>query len=414
MVIKPYGFSIWENFKYYLDKKIKDSGHKNAYFPLLIPKSFLSKEAAHIDGFATECAVVTHYRLKAEEGKMVVDEKAKLEEELIIRPTSETIIYDSYSRWIESYRDLPLKINQWANVMRWEMRTRPFLRTSEFLWQEGHTCHETNEEAKKEQEEIMSLYEWFGKEILAINGVVGYKTKEERFAGADTTLTMEQMMPDGKALQSCTSHNLGQNFSKAFNIEYTSKEGQKELVWQTSWGMSTRMLGGLIMSHSDNDGLVLPPKIAPIKVVIIPIYKTEEQKELVFKKAKKIQKELQEELTFESYNQEIKLDDRDWLRFGEKSFEWEKKGVPIRIEIGERDIKENKAILVRRDTKEKIGIQIDDLIENIKRLNTEIQNNLKERSNKILEENTIEVTKLEELKNYFKENTGFVYAWERR
>jgi prolyl-tRNA synthetase len=331
MIIKPYGYALWENFHKVLDQMFKETGHENAYFPLFIPKSFLSKEAKHVEGFAKECAVVTHHRLKTnpETGEVEPDEDAKLEEELIVRPTSETIINDSFSRWINSYRDLPIKINQWANVVRWEMRTRPFLRTTEFLWQEGHTAHATKEEAIEEARLMMDVYLKFTRDYLAMDPAAGEKSESERFAGADNTYTMEAMMQDGKALQAGTSHFLGQNFAKAFDVKFANQNSELEYVWQTSWGVSTRLVGGLIMTHSDDKGLVLPPKIAPLQVVITPIWKDDAQKTQVLEAIQKVEQELK------SREVSVKIDDRDYLSPGAKFHEWEKKGVPVRIEIAQ-------------------------------------------------------------------------------
>jgi len=339
MVIKPYGYAIWEKMQSALDKMFKDTGHENAYFPIFIPKSFFSKEASHVEGFAKECAVVTHYRLKtSEDGKsVVVDEDAKLEEELIVRPTSEAIIWDTYSKWIQSYRDLPLLINQWANVVRWEMRTRLFLRTSEFLWQEGHTAHETREEAIEEAELMLNVYAEFAEKWMGLPVLKGMKSPNERFAGADETYCVEALMQDGKALQAGTSHFLGQNFAKAFDVKYLTKENKLEYVWATSWGVSTRLIGALIMEHSDDNGLVLPPKLAPIQVVIVPIYKKAEQLEAIRQKVGEIMGDLK------AKNISVKFDDRDTYKPGYKFAEWEMKGVPVRLAIGPRDL-ENRTV----------------------------------------------------------------------
>ena len=349
MVIKPYGYAIWEKIQAGLDKMFKDTGHVNAYFPLFIPKSFLSREAAHVEGFAKECAVVTHYRLKTDEsGKgIVVDPTAKLEEELIIRPTSATIIWNSYKNWIQSYRDLPILINQWANVVRWEMRTRLFLRTAEFLWQEGHTAHATSQEAVEETERMINVYADFAKDHMALPVIKGYKTENERFAGAVDTYTIEALMQDGKALQAGTSHFLGQNFAKAFDVQFTDRTGKLEYVWATSWGVSTRMVGALIMAHSDNKGLVLPPRIAPLQAVIVPIFKTDEQLQLISEKAREIMTGLQ------NAGISVKYDDRDNLKPGFKFADYELKGVPVRIAIGPRDIENGTVELARRDTLQK-------------------------------------------------------------
>ncbi|RJQ34625.1 proline--tRNA ligase [Candidatus Parcubacteria bacterium] len=370
MVIKPYGYAIWENIQKILDQKIKKTGHKNMYFPLLIPKSFLTKEASHVAGFAKECAVVTHYRLKSnDKGEIVVDEKAKLEEELIIRPTSETIINSVFSKWVSSWRDLPILINQWANVVRWEMRTRPFLRTSEFLWQEGHTAHATNKEAEKEARKMLKVYKDFVEKYLAMAVVAGEKSESEKFAGADRTYTIEAIMQDGKALQSATSHNLGQNFAKAFDIKYYDQNNAFQYVWQTSWGMSTRIIGGLIMTHSDDKGLVLPPNIAPIKVVVIPILKNKEDNTEVLNFVNKVKANLRGVGNFE-------IDERDNVTPGAKFNEWEKKGVPIRIEVGLRDIENNSVIMVRRDNSDKQSVGLKDLAKTVKENLKDIQDSL--------------------------------------
>ena len=349
MVIKPYGYAIWEKMQSILDGMFKKTGHSNAYFPLFIPKSFFSKEAAHVEGFAKECAVVTHYRLKYDEitKEIVVDETAKLEEELIIRPTSETIIWSTYKNWIQSYRDLPILVNQWANVVRWEMRTRLFLRTTEFLWQEGHTAHATKAEALEETNKIIDLYADFAENHMAMPVIKGRKTESERFAGALDTYAIEALMQDGKALQSGTSHFLGQNFAKAFDVQFTSKEGILEYVWATSWGVSTRLMGALIMAHSDDNGLVLPPRLAPLQVVIVPIYKNQEDFTRISKVAEKIQSDLEVAGLSEKY------DDRDTYKPGWKFSEYEMKGVPVRIAIGPRDLENNTVEVARRDTLEK-------------------------------------------------------------
>ena len=372
MVIKPYGFALWENMRDQLDKMFKDTGHVNAYFPLLIPKSFLSKEAAHVEGFAKECAVVTHYRLMNDpDGNgIVVDPSAKLEEELIIRPTSETIIWNTYKDWIQSYRDLPLLINQWANVVRWEMRTRLFLRTAEFLWQEGHTAHATRQEAIEETERMLDVYAQFVEEYMAVPVIKGVKTPNERFAGAEDTYCIEALMQDGKALQAGTSHFLGQNFAKAFEVQFLNKENKQEYVWATSWGVSTRLVGALIMVHSDDQGLVLPPKIAPVQVVIVPIYKGEESKAVIDAKAKEITDQLK------ALGVSVKYDNSDNSRPGWKFAEYELKGVPVRIAMGLRDM-ENKVVEVaRRDTKEKNSMPMDGLAANIVQLLGDIQQNM--------------------------------------
>ncbi len=372
MVIKPYGYAIWEKMQAALDKMFKDTGHQNAYFPLFIPKSFFSKEASHVEGFAKECAVVTHYRLMNDpNGKgVVVDPDAKLEEELIVRPTSETIIWNTYKNWIQSYRDLPILCNQWANVVRWEMRTRLFLRTAEFLWQEGHTAHATRQEAIEETERMIHVYQKFAQEWMALPVIVGHKSPNERFAGAEDTLTIEALMQDGKALQSGTSHFLAQNFAKAFDVQFTNKEGKSDYVWATSWGVSTRLMGALIMAHSDNNGLVLPPKLAPIHVVMVPIFKGEEQLNIMREKMEAIAAPLREAgLT-------VKIDDRDNIRSGFKFAEWELKGVPVRLAIGPRDLENNTIELARRDTLTKENVSQDGLTERIVALMDEIQDNI--------------------------------------
>jgi len=372
MVIKPYGYAIWERMQAALDKMFKDTGHQNAYFPLFIPKSFFSKEASHVEGFAKECAVVTHYRLKnSEDGKgIVVDEDARLEEELIVRPTSETIIWDTYRNWIQSYRDLPLLINQWANVVRWEMRTRLFLRTAEFLWQEGHTAHATMEEAVAEAEQMLRVYAEFAEDWMALPVLQGVKSANERFAGAVETYCIEALMQDGKALQAGTSHFLGQNFAKAFDVKFLSRENKQEYVWATSWGVSTRLMGALVMAHSDNNGLVVPPKLAPYQVVIVPIYRNDEQMKSISVKALEIKKLL------ESRNIRVKFDDRDTQKPGFKFTEWEFKGVPLRIAIGPRDLENETVEVARRDTLEKEVLQIKDIDQKVENLLEQIQKNL--------------------------------------
>ena len=372
MVIKPYGYAIWEKMQAALDKMFKDTGHQNAYFPLFIPKSFFSKEADHVEGFAKGCAVVTHYRLKNDpEGKgVVVDPDAKLEEELIVRPTSETIIWNTYKGWIQSYRDLPILCNQWANVVRWEMRTRLFLRTAEFLWQEGHTAHATKEEAIEEATRMIHVYQKFVEEWMGVPVIVGHKSPNERFAGAVDTLTIEALMQDGKALQSGTSHFLGQNFAKAFDVQYINKEGKLEYVWATSWGVSTRLMGALIMAHSDNNGLVLPPKLAPIQVVLIPIYKGEEQMRQIVERLRTIAEELK------SKGLSVKIDDRDNVRSGFKFAEYELKGVPVRLALGPRDLENGTIELVRRDTLEKETVPQEGLTDRVAALMDEIQQNI--------------------------------------
>ena len=372
MVIKPYGYAIWEKMQAALDKMFKDTGHQNAYFPLFIPKSFFSKEADHVEGFAKECAVVTHYRLKndPEDKGVVVDPDAKLEEELIVRPTSETIIWNTYKGWIQSYRDLPILCNQWANVVRWEMRTRLSLRTAEFLWQEGHTAHATKEEAIEEATRMIHVYQKFVEEWMGVPVIVGHKSPNERFAGAVDTLTIEALMQDGKALQSGTSHFLGQNFAKAFDVQYINKEGKLEYVWATSWGVSTRLMGALIMAHSDNNGLVLPPKLAPIQVVLIPIYKGEEQMRQIVERLRTIAEELK------SKGLSVKIDDRDNVRSGFKFAEYELKGVPVRLALGPRDLENGTIELVRRDTLEKETVSQEGLTDRVAALMDEIQQNI--------------------------------------
>jgi prolyl-tRNA synthetase len=406
MVIKPYGYAIWEKIQKELDRRIKERGNKNAYFPLFIPLSFLSKEADHVKGFAKECAIVTHYRLKEkEDGTGVeVDPEAKLEEELIVRPTSETIMYDTFSRWITSWRDLPLKINQWANIVRWERRTRPFLRTSEFLWQEGHTVHETSKEALTEVLEALEMYKKFAREILALETLTGRKSESEKFAGAVDTYGVEAMMQDGKSLQFGTSHDLGQNFAKVFNIQFTNKQGELEYPWQTSWGVSTRMIGAIIMTHSDDKGLVLPPTIAPIKVVVIPIYKDENKQE-VLEYSRGIYEELGKNI------EDIEFDDRDFVSPGYKFNEWEKKGVPIRIEIGPRDMESNNCVVVRRDTSEKNEISISEVTDNVQNLLGSIQKNLLSKSKELLISNSYSVSDYDEFKDIISTKAGFVNAF---
>ena len=376
MVIKPYGYAIWEKMQSILDGMFKKTGHSNAYFPLFIPKSFFSKEAAHVEGFAKECAVVTHYRLKYDENtkEIVVDETAKLEEELIIRPTSETIIWNTYKNWIQSYRDLPILVNQWANVVRWEMRTRLFLRTTEFLWQEGHTAHATKTEALEETNKIIDLYADFAENHMAMPVIKGRKTESERFAGALDTYAIEALMQDGKALQSGTSHFLGQNFAKAFDVQFTSREGILEYVWATSWGVSTRLMGALIMAHSDDNGLVLPPRLAPLQVVIVPIYKNQDDFTRISKAAEKIKSDLEEA------GLSVKYDDRDTYKPGWKFSEYEMKGVPVRIAIGPRDIENNTVEVARRDTLEKKIISRDMVNDIVVGLMEEIQQSIYRRS----------------------------------
>jgi prolyl-tRNA synthetase len=408
MVIKPYGYAIWENMQAALDKMFKDTGHSNAYFPLFIPKSFFSKEASHVEGFATECAVVTHYRLKNDgNGNIVVDEDAKLEEELIVRPTSETIIWNTYKGWIQSYRDLPILVNQWANVVRWEMRTRLFLRTAEFLWQEGHTAHATAQEAIEETERMLEVYADFAENWMAVPVIKGKKTANERFAGALDTYCIEALMQDGKALQAGTSHFLGQNFAKAFDVKFTSKEGKLDYVWASSWGVSTRLIGALIMAHSDDSGLILPPKLAPIQVVIVPIYRSDEELDQISILAKELSKELK------SKNISVKYDDRDTLRPGFKFAEYEMKGVPVRLAIGGRDLENGTIEIARRDTKEKQTISRDGLVLHIENLLVDIQNSIYQKALRFREENTREANSYEEFKDLLENKAGFISAhWD--
>lgn len=408
MVIKPYGYAIWENMRDVLDRMFKETGHSNAYFPLFIPKSYLSKEASHVEGFAKECAVVTHYRLKATaDGKGVeVDPDAKLQEELIVRPTSETIIWNSYRNWIQSYRDLPILINQWANVVRWEMRTRLFLRTAEFLWQEGHTAHATKEEAIEETEQMLRVYADFAENFMAMPVIMGRKTASERFAGADDTLCIEAMMQDGKALQAGTSHFLGQNFAKAFDVKFADKQGKLDFVWATSWGVSTRLMGALVMTHSDDEGLVLPPKLAPIQVVAIPIYKTEEELKLIEEQFKSLGNSLK------ALGIRFKFDGDDNKRPGWKFNEYELKGVPIRLAMGPRDLENGQVEIARRDTKEKSSVPVEGVVEHIATLLNDIQSNLLERSKRHREANTFRVDTYEEFKQRIDEGGFFLAHWD--
>jgi prolyl-tRNA synthetase len=408
MVIKPYGYSIWEKMQAVLDQKFKDTGHSNAYFPLFIPKSFFSKEASHVEGFATECAVVTHYRLKNDgNGNIIVDETAKLEEELIVRPTSETIIWNTYKGWIQSYRDLPLLINQWANVVRWEMRTRLFLRTTEFLWQEGHTAHATADEAIAETRQMLDVYADFAENWMGVPVVKGVKTPNERFAGALDTYCIEALMQDGKALQAGTSHFLGQNFAKAFDVKFTSKEGKQEYVWASSWGVSTRLMGALIMAHSDDAGLVLPPKLAPIQVVIVPIYKTDEELgnisafvDILVAKLKRL-------------GISVKYDDRDTQRPGFKFAEYELKGVPIRLAIGSRDMENGTVELARRDTREKQTVNQEGLEIYIPQLLEDIQQNIYKKAFDFRAGHITPANSYEEFKELLDGKAGFISAhWD--
>lgn len=411
MVIKPYGFALWENMKAELDRMFKETGHVNAYFPLFIPKSFLSREADHVEGFAKECAVVTHYRLKnnPDGPGVIVDPEAKLEEELIVRPTSETIIWNSYKNWIQSYRDLPLLINQWANVVRWEMRTRLFLRTAEFLWQEGHTAHATREEAEKEAEQMLEVYATFAEQFMAMPVIRGLKSENERFAGALDTHCIESMTQDKKAIQAGTSHFLGQNFAKAFDVKYATKEGNEEYVWATSWGVSTRLVGALIMTHSDDEGLVLPPRIAPKQVVIIPMLldKKPEQSEQVKLKAL----EIAEEMRKAGIRVEVDLDDTK--RPGFKFAEYELKGYPVRLVLGPRDLENNQIELARRDTREKASRSLDNITQQVIELLEEMQNGMFDRAKSFRQENTTRVETWEEFQSVIKEKGGFVEAhWD--
>jgi prolyl-tRNA synthetase len=408
MVIKPYGYAIWEKMQAELDRKFKETGHENAYFPLFIPKSYLSKEAAHVEGFAKECAVVTHYRLKnAEDGSgVIVDPDAKLEEELIVRPTSETIIWDTYRKWIQSYRDLPILVNQWANVVRWEMRTRLFLRTAEFLWQEGHTAHATKKEAIAETEQMIDVYADFAQNFMAMPVIKGVKSENERFAGALETYCIEALMQDGKALQAGTSHFLGQNFAKAFDVKYATKEGKQEYVWATSWGVSTRLMGALVMTHSDDKGLVLPPKLAPFQVVIVPIYKGDEQLEKVSEVALKVKKSL------EAKGISVKFDNRDTYKPGWKFAEYELKGVPLRLALGARDLENGTIEVARRDTLEKETYQIADIEVKVEHLLEKIQENLYQKAIDFREEKTYKADSKDEFVKLINQG-GFVYAhWD--
>ena len=407
MVIKPYGFSIWESMKSELDKKFKATGHQNAYFPLFVPKSLFEAEEKNAEGFAKECAVVTHYRLKnsGKDGKLIVDPEAKLEEELIVRPTSEAIIWRTYKNWIQSYRDLPLLINQWANVVRWEMRPRLFLRTAEFLWQEGHTAHATKKEAEDEALLINDLYADFVENYMAIPVIKGLKSESERFAGAVETHCIEALMQDGKALQAGTSHFLGDNFAKAFDVKFANQNGNLEYVWATSWGVSTRLMGALIMTHGDDKGLVLPPNLAPTQVVIVPIFKGKEQLEEISIVAKKIKDEL------ESKNVRVQFDNRENLKPGFKFAEHEMKGIPIRIAIGPKDIEKDQLELARRDTEEKIFIKQSFVLNEVEKILKEIHVNLFERAKKFLKENITEVDNYEDFKNTINQKGGFVYAY---
>jgi prolyl-tRNA synthetase len=408
MVIKPYGYSIWEKIQAVLDQKFKDTGHSNAYFPLFIPKSFFSKEASHVEGFATECAIVTHYRLKNDgNGNMIVDETAKLEEELIVRPTSETIIWNTFRGWVQSYRDLPLLINQWANVVRWEMRTRLFLRTTEFLWQEGHTAHATAAEAIEETEKMLGVYADFAENYMAMPVVKGKKTPNERFAGALETYCIEALMQDGKALQAGTSHFLGQNFAKAFDVKFTNKEGKIDHVWASSWGVSTRLMGALIMAHSDDAGLVLPPKLAPIQVVIVPIYKSDEDLENISRYVNELMPKLK------ALGISVKYDNRDTQRPGFKFAEYELKGVPVRLAIGGRDMENQTVELARRDTREKQTVAQEGLDLHIAQLLEDIQTNIYSKAESFRANHITEANSYEEFKALLDGKTGFISAhWD--
>jgi len=410
MVIKPYGYALWENMQAALDRMFKDTGHENAYFPLFIPKSFLSREAAHVEGFAKECAVVTHYRLKNDPGGngIIVDPEAKLEEELIIRPTSETIIWNTYKDWVKSYRDLPLLINQWANVVRWEMRTRLFLRTAEFLWQEGHTAHATAEEAVAETRQMLDVYTTFAEEFMALPVIRGIKTESERFAGAEDTYCIEALMQDGKALQAGTSHFLGQNFAKAFEVKFLNKENQLNYVWATSWGVSTRLIGALVMAHSDDEGLVLPPKIAPLQVVIVPIYgKDGQSKVAIDSKAKEIMEDLKK------IGVRVKYDNNDNSRPGWKFAEYEMKGVPVRVAIGARDLEKNVIEVSRRDTREKRTIGLDGIAQTIDGLLIDIQNSLFRKAKEYRDSHITNADSWDEFEKLLDEKGGFISAhWD--
>lgn len=409
MVIKPYGYAIWEKMQRALDDMFKATGHVNAYFPLFIPKSFFSKEAHHVEGFAKECAVVTHYRLKNDpEGRgVVVDPEARLEEELIVRPTSETIIWNTYKNWIQSYRDLPILCNQWANVVRWEMRTRLFLRTAEFLWQEGHTAHATRDEAIAEAQKMIGVYRDFAEQWLALPVIVGHKSDSERFAGADDTLTIEALMQDGKALQSGTSHFLGQNFAKAFDVQFVDREGKMEYVWATSWGVSTRLMGALIMAHSDNNGLVLPPKLAPIQVVMVPIYKGSEELAAIVAQMEGIAAELK------GRGISVKIDDRDNVRSGFKFAEYELKGVPVRLAIGPRDLADGTVELARRDTLTKESVPAAGIADRIERLLADIQQGIYDKALRFRDSMITRVDTYDEFKRVLEEKGGFILAhWD--
>ena len=410
MVIKPYGYAIWEKMQAQLDKMFKETGHENAYFPLFVPKSLFEAEEKNAEGFAKECAIVTHYRLKADpenNGKLIVDPEAKLEEELVVRPTSEAIIWNTYKGWIQSYRDLPILVNQWANVVRWEMRTRLFLRTAEFLWQEGHTAHATKAEALAEAEQMNNIYAEFAENFMAIPVIKGSKTESERFAGAEETYCIEALMQDGKALQAGTSHFLGQNFAKAFDVKFATKEGDLDYVWATSWGVSTRLMGALVMTHSDDNGLVLPPNLAPIQVVIVPIYKGEEQLNQISEVANKLASDLR------AQGISVKYDDRDTQKPGWKFAQYELQGVPVRIAIGPKDLEKGSVELARRDTLSKEFVQQDEVVEKVKGLMTEIQENLYNKARNFRDEHTTKVEDFEEFKKVLNEKGGFISAhWD--
>ncbi|MCK9628174.1 MAG: proline--tRNA ligase [Bacteroidales bacterium] len=408
MVIKPYGYAIWEKMQAQLDRMFKETGHQNAYFPLFIPKSFLSREAEHVEGFAKECAVVTHHRLMTNpDGPgVVVDPDAKLEEELVVRPTSETIIWNTYKNWIKSYRDLPILVNQWANVVRWEMRTRLFLRTAEFLWQEGHTAHSTKEEAIEETMKMVNVYAEFARKYMSMPVIIGHKTESERFAGALDTLCIEAMMQDGKALQAGTSHFLGQNFAKAFDVQFANKEGGLDYVWATSWGVSTRLMGALVMAHSDNNGLVLPPELAPIQVVMVPIFKGEEDYKEILERMANMKSKLV------AAGISVKIDDRDNLRSGFKFAEWELKGVPVRIAMGPRDLQNGTVEIARRDTLTKESVTQEGLEERIKKLLDDIQSSIYNKALKFREENTFKVDDYKTFKEKIEEGGFLMCHWD--
>lgn len=410
MVIKPYGFALWENMRDVLDKMFKDTGHVNAYFPLFVPKSLFEAEEKNAEGFAKECAVVTHYRLKADpnnKGKLIVDPEAKLEEELVVRPTSEAIIWNTYKTWIQSYRDLPILVNQWANVVRWEMRTRLFLRTAEFLWQEGHTAHATAEEAIVETKKMLDVYADFVENWMALPVVKGVKSPNERFAGAEDTYCIEALMQDGKALQAGTSHFLGQNFAKAFDVKFSDKENKLDYVWATSWGVSTRLIGALVMAHSDDNGLVLPPKIAPVQVVIVPIYRGEEQKQVIDAKVQELVQQLK------ALGITVKYDDNDNARPGWKFAEYELKGVPVRVALGPKDLENNVAEVARRDTKEKSSVSLDGFAQHIQQLLEDIQQNLFNRAKSYRDEHITPANTWDEFVQTLDTKGGFVAAhWD--